>query len=967
MSYSSRLKLVLFLIFFISTEASAATKTLVRRFPSDTPVQVAPLSGPTPPGNCVKFDANGNIIDSGAPCGSGTAPGGSSGNLQWNNAGSFDGVSGSSVVGSTVILQELNLFTPLDIGSGGTGLSGAADDTVLLSDGANWQAVGVPDCTDTGGNHLNYTIATNSFSCGTTSSGGGGGSTTWKQNGTTVVSGSVANFNDPDATAFLIENPSGTARFDMSLYALLGGRVGGQSLNGGVATGENLDLHSNTTDDGYTQFDTQVRIGKNPIGGGSLTGETVGGATQVFAINTSSSNSVTGGLRANVFDLPAAFISPMSVIDSTVIPVYAPGSYDISAPTQKSFLFGMLMSGNATLLDTTNDVKIGLFSNALGIIADGTSQTMGQAVSFETEPGFRGKNSATLTITNSQGLWDNMSADTESGGLVDITNHSTIDSNISVGEGSTINNRRGLWYQNYRPSGSGRGVIENTVALDVEDQVNGNFVTATLSANLAINDTTVSLVDSSALPSEGYFSVSSQLIFYTSNDTGTNTLTLLSPSPVAASSGNTISVFDPTGFVNLSLRSTGPLTEMRHAGLVQLGLAGTRTGKLQFNGITSGAVTVKTADVAGTWSLTLPTNDGDSGDVLTTDGAGITSWQPASGGGSPGGSPTQVQYNNTGTFGGITNTATDGTTLQMTSPEIITSVLDSNANTLLGITATGSAVNYLTLGDAATGNNPTLDPTGSDSNIGVDFNMKGTGQLRVLGSSSIIGFNNGFTVDGNTAKALRFAMTGGTNNEDLVMDLDTTANTALLSSTTSLGTVDFGSIVIKTNAIANLTTNGFVKTSSGNGTLIVDTNTYLTGNQSISLTGDVTGSGTTSIATTASANIKVTTFGITVDGAGVTPSTGSKGYITVPYAGTITKWYIVADQSGSCVVDIKRSGTSIIGGGGNKPTLSSAQRANATPSSWTSTSVSAHDEFEFNLDSATTVTRVNLMIEVAKT
>jgi hypothetical protein len=34
----------------------------------------------------------------------------------------------------------------------------------------------VPDCTDTGGNHLNYTQSTDAFSCGTSSSGGGGGS-----------------------------------------------------------------------------------------------------------------------------------------------------------------------------------------------------------------------------------------------------------------------------------------------------------------------------------------------------------------------------------------------------------------------------------------------------------------------------------------------------------------------------------------------------------------------------------------------------------------------------------------------------------------------------------------------------------------------------------------------------------------------------------------------------------------------
>ena len=46
-----------------------------------------------------------------------------------------------------------------------------------------------------------------------------------------------------------------------------------------------------------------------------------------------------------------------------------------------------------------------------------------------------------------------------------------------------------------------------------------------------------------------------------------------------------------------------------------------------------------------------------------------------------------------------------------------------------------------------------------------------------------------------------------------------------------------------------LTSNGFLKTSGSNGTLIVDTTTYLTANQTITLSGVVTGSGATSITT----------------------------------------------------------------------------------------------------------------------
>lgn len=56
------------------------------------------------------------------------------------------------------------------------------------------------------------------------------------------------------------------------------------------------------------------------------------------------------------------------------------------------------------------------------------------------------------------------------------------------------------------------------------------------------------------------------------------------------------------------------------------GLAGTLTGTLKFNGATSGTVTVQSAAAAGTWTLTLPTTDGNSGEFLQTNGSGVTTW-----------------------------------------------------------------------------------------------------------------------------------------------------------------------------------------------------------------------------------------------------------------------------------------------------------------------------------------------------
>lgn len=72
----------------------------------------------------------------------------------------------------------------------------------------------------------------------------------------------------------------------------------------------------------------------------------------------------------------------------------------------------------------------------------------------------------------------------------------------------------------------------------------------------------------------------------------------------------------------------------------------------------------------------------------------------------------------------------------LTSPKVGTAILDTNGLELMKVTATGSAVNELTLANAATGNPPTLSATGDDTDIDFKIIPKGAGALTVTGTTN---------------------------------------------------------------------------------------------------------------------------------------------------------------------------------------------------------------------------------------
>lgn len=121
----------------------------------------------------------------------------------------------------------------------------------------------------------------------------------------------------------------------------------------------------------------------------------------------------------------------------------------------------------------------------------------------------------------------------------------------------------------------------------------------------------------------------------------------------------------------------------------------------------------------------------------------------------------------------------------------------------------------------------------------------------------------------------------------------------------------------------------------------------------------------------ASTNVKTTTFGCAINGGGFAPLVGIIGYTSIPYSGTITEWTIIGDVSGSCVIDVWKAAGVVPTvantiAGTEKPTLTAQQlNTDNALTTWT-TAVTAGDIIGFYLDSASTLTSINLIITIVK-
>ena len=110
-----------------------------------------------------------------------------------------------------------------------------------------------------------------------------------------------------------------------------------------------------------------------------------------------------------------------------------------------------------------------------------------------------------------------------------------------------------------------------------------------------------------------------------------------------------------------------------------------------------------------------------------------------------------------------------------------------------------------------------------------------------------------------------------------------------------------------------------------------------------------------------------------IDGGGSAITTGEKGHLRIPFKCEIQRATLLADQSGSIVVNIwKDTYANFPPAVGDKitasapPTISGAVKSqDLTLTGWTKT-INADDILAFNVDSVTTIERVTLTLKVKK-
>lgn len=318
-----------------------------------------------------------------------------------------------------------------------------------------------------------------------------------------------------------------------------------------------------------------------------------------------------------------------------------------------------------------------------------------------------------------------------------------------------------------------------------------------------------------------------------------------------------------------------------------------------------------------------------------------------------------------GSGGGIANVVEDTTPQLGGQLDVNGQAIGDGTRELLTFTEDASAVNHVNIENEATGAGPIISAAGDDTNVDLILNAKGSGAVKV-GANAVL--DAGDKTGADAAVVSGTAGTAGNLAEwnadgDLIdVDLQATANAdgfTLAGGTTSRSlTVTGGDITLTGGA----TTKGDILVSDGTDYDAVAVGT----NDQILVADSAQASGVKYVDLDSGINF-------IIDGGGSAITTGIKGDVEIPFDCTIEQVSLLADQSGSIVVDIWKDtyanypatdADSITASA--VPTISTATKAqDATLTGWT-TALTQGDILRFNVDSATTVTRVTVALRVRR-
>jgi hypothetical protein len=282
------------------------------------------------------------------------------------------------------------------------------------------------------------------------------------------------------------------------------------------------------------------------------------------------------------------------------------------------------------------------------------------------------------------------------------------------------------------------------------------------------------------------------------------------------------------------------------------------------------------------------------------------------------------------------------------------------SNTTVGVKDSGIAGASLGTFATATGNTANDAVCMSNTTVGVKDcgSALGTAAAQSIGTS------------GSTLCLLNANCTfGGTDNFTGTFEIGGTAQT-FPGSGLIAGTTDTQTLTNKSIAGSEINSGVVGQSYGGAGTI----------------TGALKGNGSGTVSQAACADLSNAASGCSstngpiaaveyvIDGGGSAITTGVKGFIEVPFACTINRVTLIADQTGSIVVDIWSKAyasnspptvTNTITAS-DLPTLSSAQTyQDSTLTGWT-TSIAAGNIIGYNVNSATTVTRVTVSMKCTK-